>query len=215
MQMIPQFMKALSVIHEKTPESIAFLPSIYQEEAEKRFSPLWAFLLLMEHYFFQFRDQIERIDTYFDVDRAETTTDPKEVSTDFLGWLGTWVAFELEQSWTEERKRYAVGNASQIYKTRGTVTGLRYMLALVFGIDVEIREWTWPHAMQVGVRNAIGVDSQLNERPNLDHCFVIIWKPDLSEAGPEIKSKIKKIRALIDREKPAHTRCYFQVEGVE
>ncbi|MCP5049206.1 MAG: hypothetical protein GY940_18700 [bacterium] len=194
--------------YDRTPKWLNYLPAIFHEEGDRKRSPLWTLLLLMEDNFKTVSDKIEDIDRYFDIDRAPDGDFPGE--EDFLSWIASWVELIPEQHWPEEKKRYAVRQAPHLYKHRGTITGLSYMLTLFFGIDVEVREWTWPRAMQIGVRSTIGVDTRLVNRPDINHCFVVIWKPEI--IGEDIRDKIRRIRDLIDREKPVHTLCYFHVD---
>lgn len=196
--------------HERTPKLLDYLPGIFYEEGDKKRSPLWALLLVMEENFKSVSDIIDNIDMYFDVSSAPVRL--LQDDPDFLAWLGSWVALVPEEDWTEEKKRYVVHQAPHLYKYRGTATGLRYLINLFFEIDVEIKEWVWPQGMIVEHSNTVGVDTYLSEQPDLNRCFVIIWKPDKNESGSKLETKIKNIRALIDREKPAHTKCFFHVK---
>jgi phage tail-like protein len=195
-------------IDDSTPKWLDYLPAIFHEEAERKESPLWALLWLMEDNFKKINDKIDEIDTYFDIAQSPSAEYPGD--DDFLSLLGSWVGLVPKQEWTEEKKRYAVRQAANLHQYRGTAIGMSYMLALFFEIDVEVKEWVWPKAMQVGEYNTIGIDTRLHERPNINHAFVIMWKADTN--GPELTVKIKNIRALIDHEKPAHTWCYLHVK---
>ena len=60
--------------------------------------------------------------------------------------------------------------------------------------------------------STIGVDTVLYNRPNLNHVFKITWKiypPGYSKE--ELSMRIKKMRALVDREKPIHTDYFFEI----
>ena len=198
-----------TIASDKVPKLIEFLPSIFHGEAERTFSPLWSLLLAMEENFGSFDRIIDNIDRYFDVEKApDGSGDGRE---DFLDWLGSWVGMVPEHDWPEEKKRYIIRQASQLYHYRGTLISLSYMIALFFDIHVEIKEWEWPQAMQIGVNNTIGVNTHLVGMPNINHCFILIWKPMNYSDQTQLNNRIKQIRALIDREKPAHTRCYLQI----
>ncbi len=199
--------------HERSPNLAAHLPGIFHQEAERKHSPLWALLLLMEDNFASISKILDEIDKYFDIWRApagETNDQP-----DFVTWLGTWVALIPEQQWSVQKKRCALSIAADLHKYRGTITGLRCMLALFFEIHVEIKEWSWPKRMQTGVHNAISLDTRIDDHYNINNCFTVTWEPKPEEIGPELKQKVARIRAMIDREKPAHTFCYFNVIGYE
>ena len=200
-------------IYERTPKLAAHLPGIFHKEAEKKLSPLWALLLLIEDNFGSIAKVIDEIDKYFDIWRAptgETSDEP-----DFITWLGAWMALIPRQKWPDQKKRYALGIAADLHKYRGTIMGLHCMLALFFEIEVEIKEWTWPDVMQIGVKNTINLDTRIDDQYNINHCFTVTWKPKPEEIGPDLKQKVARIRAMIDREKPAHTFCYFNVIGYE
>jgi phage tail-like protein len=198
---------------ERNPKLAAYLPGIFHEEAEKKLSPLWALLLLMEDNFGSVSAIIDDIDRYFDIHRAPVAATGDK--PDFVTWLGTWVALIPDRNWPEQKKRHALDIAVDLHKLRGTIPGLKYMLDLFFEIDVEINEWTWPDSMQMGVHNTIGMDTRIDHQYNINHCFTVTWKPEPEELGPDLKQKIADIRAMIDREKPAHTFCFFNVIGYE
>lgn len=186
------------------------LPAIYHAEAEKEGSFLKAFLSIFNHFISGIENILEEIDTYFDPSLTPIYADKR--GRDFLSWLASWVALRLDEGWSEQEKRYLIRNAAHLYRYRGTSQGLKHILSQFFDISVEVREWVWPQGMEIGRHSTIGVDSFLVERPNLDHCFTVIWKP----SSRYIKSDfIKKIRFLIDLEKPAHTKCYFSLEFPE
>jgi phage tail-like protein len=196
---------------ERTPQLAAHLPGIYHEDAERKLSPLWALLLFMEDNFAKITKTLDDIDKYFDPRRAPAGEGPGE--KDFLTWLGLWVGMIPAPHWSIQKKRYALGIAADLHKYRGTITGLRCMLALFFEIDAEIEEWTWTKGMQIGLHNTIEMDTHIDERFDIDDCFTVTWKPRPEEFGPDLKYKIAAVRHMIDREKPAHTFCYLNVVG--
>ena len=205
--------KTAREVYERTPRLAPYLPGIFHKEAEKKLSPLWALLLVMEDNFASLSAVIDDIDTYFDIHRAPAGNTSDE--PDFVTWLGSWVALVPEQDWSEQKKRCALGIAADLHKYRGTITGLKYMLALFFEIDVEIKEWTWPDGMQIGCRNTVDIDTRIDDQYNINNCFTVTWKPGPDDTGPNLKQKIAGIRTLIDREKPAHTFCYLNVIGYD
>jgi phage tail-like protein len=205
--------EAVQAIYERSPRLARHLPEIFHKEAERKLSPLWALLLLIEDNFASISKIINEIDKYFDIWRAPAGVTSDE--PDFVTWLGTWVALIPEQHWTVQKKRYALSIAADLHKYRGTINGLRSMLALFFEIEVEIDEWDWPDGMQIGVHNTIDVDTRIDDQYNINNCFTVTWKPKPEEIGPDLKQKIAGIRAMIEREKPAHTFCYLKVVGYE
>lgn len=191
----------------KRPALRSYLPAIYLEEAVKKDSPLRALLYTFDQVFSGIEKIIDKIDIYFD-----PSLTPVSADKDFLSWLASWVALRLDEGWSEQKKRYLVQNAAQLYRYRGTLQGLKYMIEQFFDVEVEIREWFWPPGMEIGRCSTIGIDTYLVERPNLDHCFIVIRRPPDGDIEEEL---IKKIRSLIDLEKPAHTKCFFCLEFPE
>lgn len=74
------------------------------------------------------------------LDNLAAYIDPGVAPDDFLAWLAGWLGTELDDSWSEERRRELVRQAVLIYRLRGTVSGLRAHIELVTGGQVEIVE---------------------------------------------------------------------------
>ncbi len=199
--------------YDRSPGLTQRLPGIFHPQAEKKRSPMWTLLLMMEDNFGSVSGIIDHIETYFDIWQAPSGAVSGE--PDFVTWLGTWVGLIPEQHWPDRKKRYALSIAANLHKLRGTIPGLRYMLALFYEIDVRIEEWTWPKGMQIHVRNTIHVDTIIDDQFNINHCFTVTWEPKPDELGPDLKHKVADIRAMIEREKPAHTWCYLNVIGYD
>lgn len=191
------------------PRLTAYLPAIFQKQIEQEGDPLKALIAICEHFFSGIEERIDGIEAYFDP--YQTPRLPDRRGQDFLTWLASWVALDLDERWSEKKKRYLVKNAARLYKYRGTLTGLKYIIEEFFDIEVDIKEWTWPPGMQIGMRSSIGLDTQLIEKIDIDHCFMVIWKPPRMDRDNRI-NLIRKIRRIIDLEKPAHTQCYFHLE---
>jgi phage tail-like protein len=66
--------------------------------------------------------------------------DPALTPTDFLDWLASWVGIEVDESWATERRRAAVATAVEMYRMRGTISGLRANLEVLSGVQVEITD---------------------------------------------------------------------------
>ncbi len=186
---------------------LTYLPAIYQEDAKKEGDPLRTLLIIFDHFSSGIEKIIDNIDTYFDP--YLTATVPDKSGRDFLSWLASWVNLGLDEGWSERKKRYLIKNAATLYRHRGTLIGLKYIIEQFFDIEVEIEEWAWPQGMEIGRRSSIGIDTIIMERLDIRQCFKVIWKPPHPPVKPEF---LKKIRTIIDLEKPAHTWCYFQLE---
>lgn len=59
---------------------------------------------------------------------------------DFLDWLGGWVGVTLDHTWPIERRRMMVASAVDLYRLRGTASGLAAQVAIYTGGTVEIVE---------------------------------------------------------------------------
>ena len=74
---------------------------------------------------------LDSVDAYFDADLT---------AADFLGWLATWVGVDLDEESPGERQRALVHRAVTLYGQRGTVAGLRELLALSTGSQPDLRD---------------------------------------------------------------------------
>ncbi|WP_030059297.1 MULTISPECIES: phage tail protein [Streptomyces] len=63
---------------------------------------------------------------------------PDLAPADFLDWLASWVAVEVDPAWPLEVRRAVVGRAVELHRWRGTRRGLAERLRLVLGAGVEI-----------------------------------------------------------------------------
>lgn len=66
--------------------------------------------------------------------------DPALTPPDFLEWLASWVGMEIDESWATDRRRAAVATAVEMYRMRGTISGLRANLEVLSGGQVEITD---------------------------------------------------------------------------
>jgi phage tail-like protein len=74
------------------------------------------------------------------LDCIDAYVDPLIAPPDFLEWLATWVGAALDDHWPEERRRRTVLAAAALHRLRGTVEGIRSVVALATGADVEVLE---------------------------------------------------------------------------
>lgn len=116
--------------------------------------------------------------------------DPAVTPTDFLEWLAGWVGIEVDESWATERRRAAVATAVDMYRMRGTITGLRANLEVLSGGQVEITD-------SGGVAWST---SPMGELPGQDspRLAVRVTVPDADERTT------KAIDAIVATAKPAH-----------
>lgn len=129
-------------------------------------------------------EYIDSIHTYFNpgLSQEETGTAP----SDFLAWLATWVAASLQEEWDEDFKRKFISNIIPIYRLRGTKAGVKKLLEIYTGEEVNIYEFDQPaHYFQVEMT--------------------------LSETAENLRRKQQIAKTILDLQKPAHTFYSFQV----
>lgn len=89
------------------------------------------FLSLAESLFGDVEASIEDLSKLFD---------PFAAPQEFLPWLATWLALELDEDWDEQTQRQAIASAFEMYGRRGTARGLRESLRFYAGVDAIIEE---------------------------------------------------------------------------
>ncbi|MBV6700141.1 phage tail protein I [Kitasatospora aureofaciens] len=65
---------------------------------------------------------------------------PRLAPADFLDWLASWVAVDVNPAWPEEVRRAVVERAVELHRWRGTRRGLAERLRLVLGAGAEITD---------------------------------------------------------------------------
>jgi phage tail-like protein len=109
---------------------LAHLPPIYLEN-EQCGDFLLRFLSLFESFFGSVEEEITDLAILFD---------PFATPKQFLPWLASWLALELDENWDEERQRQTIAEAFRLYGLRGTVEGLRRALLTFAGVNAIIEE---------------------------------------------------------------------------
>ncbi|HWS48190.1 MAG TPA: phage tail protein I [Acidimicrobiia bacterium] len=74
------------------------------------------------------------------LDALETYVDPIICPDDFLPWLAGWVGVIIDENWPIERQRAFIQSAVQLFRTRGTLRGLKSEVELLTGGEVEVSE---------------------------------------------------------------------------
>lgn len=109
---------------------LKYFPAIYREDERARAFGQ-DFLALYESLFGDVEEVISTLGSVFDAGSA-----PEE----FLGWLAGWLALDLDERWTEQRRRRAIARAFELYARRGTAEGLREALRFFAGIEARVEE---------------------------------------------------------------------------
>lgn len=64
--------------------------------------------------------------------------DPLLAPDDFLPWLAGWFGAVLDENWPTARQRQAIARSAELYRQRGTLAGLRAVLEMATGGEVDI-----------------------------------------------------------------------------
>ena len=74
------------------------------------------------------------------LDNFDAYLDPWLTPDDFLSWLAGWVGIALDDGWDVARRRAIVARAVELYRMRGTASGLAGQVEIQTGGTVEIVE---------------------------------------------------------------------------
>ncbi|NJL22532.1 MAG: phage tail protein I [Leptolyngbyaceae cyanobacterium SM1_3_5] len=208
------------------------LPAIYQRGGSEQVF-LERFLALFETLLAEETEQIDRLPQLFDRSAA-----PDRFPHDWLDWLAGWLAFDLDETWSELQRRQAIADAFSLYSQRGTVTGLKQLIRLYTGAIAHIDEparfaslWSLgdsalgfttmlaPGDPQGAV---IGTTATLNQThliqaedygaplfEDVAHRFCV----QVYAADVDSEAAMVRVQQVLDREKPAHTT--YQLCAIE
>lgn len=74
------------------------------------------------------------------LDCLDSYLSPMLAPGDFLDWLASWFTEAVDETWQQERRRQFVAHAAELYRTRGTLAGLRRELELCTDGRVEVTD---------------------------------------------------------------------------
>lgn len=121
------------------------------------------------------------------IDNVADYFDPQKTPDDFLPWLAGWVSLSLRDNWDEKVKREFIRQIVGLYRLRGTKQGLIEILKI--------------YLTNAGFGEKVEVFDRFSHFPNYFQVQLT-----LNDRDPEKYWRQAKIaRAIIDREKPAHT----------
>ena len=111
---------------------LRYLPEVFRTRGRrKRF--LERYLSVFESEFVDIEEEIERVTRYFD---------PDGVPSEYLEWLGDWLAIEYDEEWPEGAKRAFLREAPELFRRRGTKPGLDRTIRLYLE-HVEAPDTSW------------------------------------------------------------------------
>lgn len=179
------------------------LPAIYRRD-----ELMGRFLMLFESFWAPIEQQIEHLSLYLD---------PRLTPPEFLPWLASWIDLVLDEAWPENRRRQLLRAATSLYRKRGTCQGLREYLEIYTGGRATIVEHR-AYNLRLGSEARLGSGIALGTT-NVPHTFSVSLRlPPLatSEGGEDgdrqEAARQRKIVAIIEAEKPAHTAYDLRLE---
>ena len=211
------------------------LPAIYGHRAEAR-DFLERFLTLHETVLGNLEQTIDDLPRFFDPLAAPDGEFPS-----WLRWLAGWLAFDLNDAWSETESRKYLSQAFELYGIRGTVEGLRRYLKWYAGVEAHIvepglRTQIW----SLGAPSSLGVNTMLATAEVQEAIVGISATLDQSHLSKENNCKavlgddvvhhfcvrvycadlsrpraLQDAREVLDREKPAHTTYHLCVIAPE
>jgi len=179
------------------------LPAIYRED-----ELMGRFLMLFESFWAPIEQQIDHLALYLD---------SRLTPAEFLPWLASWIDLVLDEAWPEHRRRQLLGAATDLYRKRGTCQGLREYLEIYTGGKATIVEHR-AHNLRLGPDARLGSGVALGTR-NMPHTFSVSLRlPPIASDGEgeegdrKEAARQRKILAIIEAEKPAHTAYDLRLE---
>jgi phage tail-like protein len=167
--------------------------------------------------------------------------DPLAAPAEWLDWLAGWLAFDLDETWSEDKRRQALKQAFALQGMRGTAEGLCAMILLYTGAKARIIEPARrAHLWSLGETSTLGFTTMLV--PAQAQGAVLATTADLNSShllaaedyGAPLftdlahhfcvqvyavdisgEAALQRLKRVVEREKPAHTTCCVQVIEAE
>jgi phage tail-like protein len=177
---------------------LKWLPALYQRD-----ELMGRFLMLFESFWRPIEQRIAHIDLYLD---------PRTAPKEFLPWLASWLGLVLDDQLDEAQRRTLIRAAASLYRQRGTRQGLIDYLQ-VLGESVRIIEHSADN-MVLGPAGRLGPSVALGTE-NVPHTFTVIVQGGAPAPadGPAADERLRRIRMVIEAEKPAHTGYLLRYES--
>jgi phage tail-like protein len=205
--------------------AIGSLPAVYARDAVSR-ERLERVLALHEMPFRELDAAIADMPRLLDPAAAPAGGHPA-----WLPWLAAWLDFDLTDRWTDAETRELVASAFELYGGRGTIEGLRRYLKIYAGVEARITEpaasvriWALGQTSTLGFTTELAAASAdgavLDATATLDashltrgeHFGATLFEDvahrfcvDVYCADLRRPHALDDVRAVLDREKPAHT----------
>ncbi|RPI79058.1 MAG: hypothetical protein EHM41_24185 [Chloroflexi bacterium] len=175
---------------------LKYLPSIYEDD-----ELMGRFLMLFESFLAPLDSQIKGQADYLD---------PFLAPVEFIPWLASWTDMKIDEELPPENKRSLLKVSASLLRARGTRKALKEYLEIYTGGKAEIREH-FSQNFQLGKDAKLGQDIALG-MDNVPQTFTVkLYLPPLpeeldeDERSRQMLNYERKMRAIIEAEKPIHT----------
>jgi phage tail-like protein len=122
--------------------------------------------------------------------------DPDLAPADFVAWLSSWVAADLDPAWPEPLRREAVRRAVELHRLRGTARGLVARLELCLGVRAEVVD---------------GPGATWSTRPGRTRTSTTSDARGRAVPGRSGAVDRERVVALVDAACPLHVTCAVEV----
>jgi phage tail-like protein len=179
-----------------------FLPDIYRD-----IDFIGRLLKIFEQSFEPSVQQMETLWAYLD---------PLTAPDNLLPFLSHWVGWEFMPTLSQQRQRYLIKQAMQIYRWRGTRTGLRFYLHLFTGLPLD--ENLPEVEKHISITEVSGRGFLIGETSMGQDTMVGGGKPYhfIVRILNDLPNPLdrNRITAIIEQEKPAFCTYELYIEGV-
>ncbi|MBE2224752.1 MAG: phage tail protein I, partial [Anaerolineae bacterium] len=206
------------------------LPAIFSQDPTRR-AFLDQSLALFESMLADEESLMAALPQLFDPWAAPNDNAPES----WLDWLAGWLAFDLDEQWSETQRRQALAEAFAAYGKRGTVESLRELIRLYAGATAHISEPArFANLWSLGETSTLGFDTMIapahaqgavvGNTATLDQSHLI---PEEDYGAPlfdefahrfcvqvyasdlAVAGTENRIHDIVEREKPAHTTYHL------
>lgn len=109
---------------------LQYLPAVYQEDDQSR--------VFLDRFLRIFQSTFDGMDQT--LDNLWTRFDPMSVPGSWFNWLASWLAFPINPLWSDSQRRSTLKSAGQIYRLRGTPSGVQQLIKQYSGVDARLIE---------------------------------------------------------------------------
>ncbi|WP_433260217.1 phage tail protein [Actinosynnema sp. CS-041913] len=131
------------------------------------------------------------------LDNLPAYLDPALAPEDFVTWLASWVAADIDPAWPLARRRAVVSRTVELHHRRGTARGLADRLELALGVRAEVLNGP-------AARWSSTPDTDLPGEP----ADVVVVRVRPGRSGPVDRERVEALVAAVC---PVHVRCVVEV----